>query len=220
MCKKKISKKILIPIIATVLVVIASISIFFVIKNNQKTEQQNIPEASDVSLKKNIDEIEKQITIDTLNKNIPVNLAGKYVYSSIIDLVYEENAVSVDPGLSYTQINKDTKDQLQAYLHKIKHSHFNEYISLYNGKYLKQNNNILAEEGFYYGNDNKSYLFIKNPYGTIEQDGNNYSISYEVSLTGYWLNSTQENDGTKLYVREKILCNNKFFVVTYLYKMV
>lgn len=219
MSKKKISKKILIPIIATVLVVITSISIFFVSKNNKKSEQ-NLPEISDVSLKTNIADIEKQITIDTLNRNIPANLAGKYVYSSIIDLVYEENAVSVDPALSYTQINKDTKDQLQAYLHKIKHSHFNEYISLYNGKYRKQNNNILAEEGFYYGNDNKSYLFIKNPSGTIEQDSNNYSMSYEVSLTGYWLSSTQENDGTNLYVREKILCNDKFLFVTYLYKMV
>lgn len=220
MCKKKIPKKILIPIIATVLVVITSISIFFVVKNNKKTEQDNTPEASNVALKLTASEIDKKVNQDVVNKNVSVNLTGKYIYSSIVELVYEENAISAYQNLTYTKIDNSKASQLQNYLHKLKHRHYNEYISLYNGKYIKQNNNILAEEGFYYGNDDKSYIYIKNPDGTISQNNELYSISYEISQTGYWLNQTPENDGTQLYVREKILCNNRFFLVTYLYKIV
>lgn len=216
MSKKKNPKKILFIFLA-IEMIITSFNVFFVVKNKQK-DVKTIPEISNVAQQSSIEAIEKKIKIDVTNKNIPNELNGNYYYSSIVEIVSENEAISSDKELTYTEINKISNNSIKDELHLLKHRHFNEYISFCNGKYIMQNNNVLAEEGFYYGNTDKTYIYIKNTNGTIEHEGTYYSISYTVSLSGYWLKTAQENDNTKLYVREKILCNGKYYYVTYEYK--
>ena len=60
--------------------------------------------------------------------------------------------------------------------------------------------------------------------GSTIINNTNYSQSFEISLTGYWLpNNLSANDGSIIYVREKVHYGNvgeKFVYITYAYKMI
>lgn len=236
MVHQKKNKKRILYILMIIELVIASFNIFLVIPKKDKTIN-NIPEISNVAqtptntkeleelkkleeLKTQITVIEKLVINDVVNKNISVELNGNYKYKSIIELVYEGESLSSDKELISYEINGKSKSELEYELHIQKHRHFNEYISINNGYFRTQNNNVLTEEGFYYGNTDKSYAYIKNPNGNIELNGNYYSITYAISQTGYWLRTEHDTDGTKLYIRQKILCDGKYLLVTYEYELI
>jgi hypothetical protein len=82
----------------------------------------------------------------------------------------------------------------------------------------------MAESGLYFGNLNKSAIYKKDNSGSTIINNTNYSQSFEISLTGYWLpNNLSTNDGSIIYVREKVHYGNvgeKFVYITYAYKMI
>ena len=75
----------------------------------------------------------------------------------------------------------------------------------------------------YFGNADKSAIFVKDKNGSTEIDETNYTEKYDISLTAYWLNNITNAQNNKIYIREKVFYGSvgeKYFYVTYEYKMI
>lgn len=216
MTKKKIIKRIVIPIVLLVAVV-STICIFAV----NKKPKQEIPIATVVNQEIDIEDI---IQTDVINLKICPEYNGNYVYKSIKDVSFSEDTSASSEEFAYEYISGyPDKNSFLYFLNKQKLSETkNEIITLVNGKYTKTNNKEKIEEGLYYGNLDKSYVYVENQDGTIEIEDTMYSIELEISHTAYWLEQNITPSSTKIYVREKYIYNehsSNFLYITYVYEM-
>lgn len=223
--KKSKLKKILIPIIIVVLIAIA-ICLFFVIKSkNNKKNNDNT--AENVNSGSNI---ETQINADVINQKVCVEYNGNYIYDSIINVEFDGTLSTEDKNKIYKSIAKNNVHVKDAntfgnYISNIKkYENSKEIITLVNGKYTKSIGSTKAESGLFFGNLNKSIVYKKDAKGATTINEINYSQSFEISQTGYWLqNNLSGNNGDIIYVREKVHYGNtgeKFVYITYIYKMI
>lgn len=223
--KKSKLKKILIPIIIIV-VIAAAICLFFVIKskNNKKNNNNSAENVSNSS------NIEEQINSDIINQNISVEYNGNYIFSSILNIEFDGNP-SIDEknkiykALANNNIRvKDANTFGNFISDKKDYKKTKEIITLVNGRYTKSIGSTMAESGLFYGNLNKSLIYVKDSDGPTIINGSKYSSSFEISLTGYWLpNNLSSNNGSYIYIREKVHYGNtgeKFVYITYMYEMI
>lgn len=221
MDKKKIfSKKIIIPVVILILVV--SAICIFLITNNKKDNKPAAPDASNVS---QTEVIENEINIDVLNKKICQEYNGNYTFKSIVDVSFDRKISYENEKLIYGSISGfSDKNSFIYYLYNKKvNDSKNEIITLVNGKYVKTKNNRKVENGIFYGNLNKSYVYVLDKDGSIEIDNRNYSIVSEISNTGYWLVNNIDQESTTIYIREKYVYDNvsgNYLYVTYAYSQI
>ena len=223
--KKSKLKKILIPIIIVVVIAIA-ICLFFVFKSKNNKKNNNNT-AENVSSSSNI---ETQINIDVINQKVCVEYNGNYIYDSIINVEFDGEFSNEEKNKIYKSIAKNNIHVKDAntfgnYISNIKkYENSNEIITLVDGKYTKSNGSAKVELGLYYGNLNKSIIYNKDDKGTTVINEINYTPSFEISQTGYWLqNNTSTNNGKSIYIREKVYYGNtgeKFVYISYKYKMI
>lgn len=217
--KKKIfSKKILIPIIVLVLVISVT-SIFLLNKKSNTKETQFVEPINNIAL------IEANINNDVLNLNVCVNYNGNYKFEAIADISIPNDITKENEYLIYKSFTgAEDKNSFLCYLYsqKIIDSK-NEKISLINGKYTKSISSNKKEQGLYFGNADKSYIYIEDDSATIEIYGKKHKTGSEISLTGYWLPNPNNNQSKYIYIREKFYydnINSSFIYVTYIYKMI
>lgn len=220
MSKKKIAKKIIIPIV--LLVMIASAVCFFAV--NKKSPEAP-PSVSHVNQNNDITTIENKINTDVINQNVCYDYNGNYVYKSIRDVSFNKEISSASETLTYEYISGyPDKNTFLYFLNKQKKAETkNEILTFLNGCYTKTVNSSKAAEGIYYGNSDKSYVYIESENGSIEIDETKYSIELEISFTAYWLEKPPTPSSTKIYVREKYIYDelaSNFLYVTYVYEMI
>lgn len=222
MHKKKIAKKIIIPVI--LLVMIASAVCIFAINKKPKTSPPPVSQVSQNN--NNIDKIEAIISADVINQKVCSEFNGNYVYKSIKDVSFNKDIPSSSESLTYEYISGyPDKNTFLYFLNKKKVEETkNEIITLISGSYTKTINSTKVSEGIYYGNLDKSYIYIENEKGSIDIDETKYSIELEISFTGYWLDRPPVTpSSTKIYVREKYIYDelaSNFLYVTYVYEMI
>ena len=222
--KKSKLKKILIPIIIVVLIATA-ICLFFVFKskNNKSTNNNSAQNVNNSS-------IESEINSDIINQNVFVEYNGNYVFHAVM-LIELDSSLSIDElnktykALANNNVNVKDANTYYSFLSDKKNANkTKETITLVNGKYTKSIGSTMAESGLYFGNLNKSLIYKKDSAGSTTINNTNYSQSFEISLTGYWLpNNLSSNDGSIIYIREKVHYGNvgeKFVYITYAYKMI
>lgn len=217
--KKVFSKKIIIPIIALVLIV--SAICVFLITNNKKPNNPEAPDASNVSQN---EIIENQINTDVLNRMVCEEYNGNYTFKSIVDVSFDKKISYESEKTIYRSIcGASDKNSFIRYLYTKKlNESKNEIITLVNGKYTKSQGNKKIENGVFYGNLNKSYIFIQDKNGATEINGRTYSISSELSLTGYWIINNISNSNITIYIREKFVydeISGSYINVTYAYEL-
>lgn len=217
---KKISKKIFIPIIIAMLI-ISSLAIFLVVKNNQKSTKSD-NEITNVNQGNTIDQ---QANIDILNQKICADFRGNYVYDKVVGVTFEDN-VSIEDQEKIFRSIAGVSDK-NSYIYKLNTEKAvelsKETISLIGGNYSRIKNNRITEIGLYFGNADKSAIFVKDKNGSTEIDETNYTEKYDISLTAYWLNNITNAQNNKIYIREKVFYGSvgeKYFYVTYEYKMI
>lgn len=223
--KKSKAKKIIISILIVALIATA-VCIFLVTKNkkNNKTENNSVTPISQTS------SIESEINSDVINQKVCQEYNGNYIFYGVADISFEESLSRYDEYKIYQSIagsNTTDKNSFIHYLNKQNnYDNTNKIITLVNGKYTLSIGQTKAESGLFFGNLNKSIIFIKDPKGTTIIDEKNYSQAFEISQTGYWLSNkiTEKNsDLDIIYIREKFYYGNnvkKFFYVTYAYQMI
>ena len=219
MSKKKLAKKIIIPIILIALVA-SAITVFAVTKKKSK---ETPPIVSIVTNEER--DIEFEIQNAVANHNICKEYNGNYNYKSITDVSFANEISDKDKALTFKYITgSPDENAFRLYLNKKKLAEQkDEFISLIEGQYTKTNAGLKSGEGFYYGNLDKSYIYVENPEGTIEMEDGKYSIELEISQTAYWLDKTVIPSPTTLYVREKYIydeLSSNFMYLTYVYEMV
>lgn len=220
MDKKKIfSKKIIIPVILLVLV-LSITSIFLVAKNSKKDKNNIAPEVEVVNQTKII---ENEINKDVTNRKICSEYNGNYTFKSVLDITFDEEMSDESEKLLYKYISGcPDKNSFIYYMNTLSRQQKDgQIISLIEGKYTKSKNKIKLESGLYYGNLNKSYVFVEDKNGTIEIDKRYHKISFEISLNCYWLNNMIHNNVNSLYIREKYTYDSvagNYFYITYLYE--
>lgn len=217
MTKKKIIKRVFIPIILLVAIV-TTITIFAVNKKPKK----ELPVVSVVKQELGIEDI---INSDVINHKVCPEYNGNYIYKSIKDISFDENASDESKKIVYEYISGyPDKNSFLYFLNKEKHNQSkNEIITLLNGKYTKTNNSEKIAEGIYYGNLDKSYVYVENENGLIEIEETKYSIELEISNSAYWLGQNITPSNTIIYIREKYILNehsNNYFYITYVYQMI
>ena len=218
MSKKKLAKKIIIPVVLIALV--ASAIIIFAVKKKPKS---NPPIVSVVTQQER--DIEFEINNAVINHNVSKEYNGNYVYKSIKDVSFANDISDEGKELVFKYITgRPDENAFRLYLNKKKTiEHKNEIISLIEGQYTKTIDGLKSSEGFYYGNLDKSFVYVESPDGTIEMEDGNYSIELEISQTAYWLNKTIIPSPTTIYVREKYLYDEQasnFMYITYVYEMI
>lgn len=217
MSKKKLAKRIIIPIVLVALIATTAIILFAVNKKPKTTP----PIVSVVTQER---DIELEIQNAVINHNVAEDFNGNYVYKSIKDIAFAKEMSEENKSLIFKHITgRPDENAFRVYLNNIKNNQKNEFISLIDGQYTKTIDSKKVNEGFYYGNLDKSYVYIENSEGSIELDGNKYSIELEISQTAYWLNKTIITSPTTLYVREKFMFakhSDNFVYVTYVYEMI
>ena len=222
--KKSKLKKILIPIIIVVLIAIA-VCLFFVFKAKNNNKNNNNPVEN-----VNSNSIESEINSDIINQKISPEYNGNYIFQAVMHIELDSN-LSIDElnktykALANNNVNvKDANTYYSFLSDKKNYNKTKEIITLVNGKYTKSIGSKMAESGLYFGNLNKSAIYKKDNSGSTIINNTNYSLSFEISLTGYWLpNNLSTNDGSIIYVREKVHYGNvgeKFVYITYAYKMI
>lgn len=220
--KKIFSKKVILPIIAVILIV-STICIFFVTKNRNNSNT-NVPDASNVN---QVNQLENQINTDVINKKVCSEYNGNYKYKGIVTVSFENKMTYAEENDAYKIIDKRAYDK-NSFLYYLNIESNNklksQIITLVDGKYTKSNGSTRLEYGLYYGNLNKSYVYKADKNGTIEIDGEHYSITHEVSQTGYWLANNNLNNGKNLYVIERrtyqAVSKTYSYYITYLYEMI
>lgn len=220
MDKKKISKKIIIP--AIILVLVIGITSIFLLNKNKKNTNNSSPSIETVN--QNTD-LENEIQTDVINQKISAEYNGNYKFKSIADISFAKEISRDSERLIYEYFTgaKD-KASFRYYLdtNKAQNSK-NEIITLVNGKYSKSINKKLTEQGLYFGNQNKSYVYTESNTGTIEINNKKHEIGFEISLNGYWIKNNLLTNSNIIYIREKFYYDNieeNFIYVTYIYEMV
>lgn len=220
MHKKKIAKKIIIPVI--LLVMIASAVCVFAINKKPKASP---PPASNVSQNNNNSNIEAKVSADVINQKVCSEFNGNYVYKTVKDVSFNKDIPASSESLTYEYISGyPDKNTFLYFLNKQKLEETkDEIITLINGSYTKTVSSKKVAEGIYYGNQDKSYIYVENEQGSINLDNVKYSIELEVSFTAYWLERPITPSSTKIYVREKYIYDelaSNFLYVTYVYEMI
>lgn len=216
------AKKVKLSKINIVLIVILSLLLttvcLFVIKNNQKRDIATKPAISA------LEQIELDIKKDVANNNVQSEYNGKYKLSSIVDISFEENLSNEEETAIYSIFNAKDKNTFATYIYNNKKSSTSdEIICFSDGLYSKSKNRLIIEKGLFYGNLNKSYVYVQNNNGTVMINNILHSIDFEISKTAYWVSKNLNGNDTKIYIREKFYydeTNNKFFYVTYSYERV
>lgn len=229
--KKKKIKKIIISVLIIALIATA-VCVFLVTKNkkNKKDSSSTIIPVSQNST------IESQISSDVINQKVCAEYNGNYIYYSFADITFTESISKYDEIQIYQSIAGSNINDKNSFIHylnnKNNHNYTKESITLVNGKYTRSIGQTMIENGLFFGNLDKSIIFLKNPNGQTIIDEKNYSPSFEISQTGYWLskplidsfNKLKTNDNLDfIFVREKIFYGNniqKYFYVTYAYQMI
>lgn len=217
MNKKKLLLRIFIPLILIV-VIVSAVSIFL----GKTPSKQQTPDASFVNHTLNV---ETQIQTDVLNQKVCPEYNGNYKYKSIQDVSFNREISSASERLTYEYISGyPDKNTFLYFMNKKKLAETqNEIITLVNGKYTKTKDSTKITEGIYYGNLNKSYVYIENKSGTIEIDETLYLIELEISQTAYWINKPIHSSGCELFVREKYVYDkhaSNYLYITYVYEMI
>ena len=218
MSKKKLAKKIIIPVVLVVL--IATAIIIFAVNKKPKT---NTPNVSIVT--HDNQNIELEIQDAVLNHNVSKEFNGNYVYKSIKDVSFANEISDSDKALTFKYLTgRPDENAFRLYLNNKKTSESeNEILTFIEGQYTKTTNGTKTSEGFYYGNLNRSYVYVEDPNGSIEIEENKYSIEIEISQTAYWLNKSIVTSPTIIYVREKYVYDelaSNFMYITYAYEMI
>ena len=230
--KKTKLKRILIPIIAVVLVVSLTAG-FFIIKNkaSSKTPVEQEP-ATNVAL------TSKQIELDIFNtwtdEKYSVEYNGNYKFSSIL-------SINFNPELTEEQVTKVYKNVAGAndrngfmkhlYDAKKKDTRF-EVISIVDGQFTRCDKFTYSyrvkQSGYFYGNTNRSYLYIDNGAGTTQTRNDGAGYMYEISQSGYGLlsntNFGNSSLNVKLYITEHFYSSvnpkTELYSITYIYEMI
>ncbi len=218
--KKSKAKKIIISVLIVVLIV-STICIFAVIKTKKKKNNADIinPVTQSPS-------IEEQINSDIINQKICTEYNGNYIFSSVVDIYFDDDLTIAEQNYAYYSISNTVKDKNSfVYYLTVQNNPATtkEKITLVNGKYTKVSGTTKTEKGRYYGNLDKSYVYITDPNGSITLNGQNYSKAFEISQTGYWISNKLSASSTTIYLREKLSygnVGNKYLYVTYAYEMV
>lgn len=217
MAKKIKLSKLNIVLIVILTLLLTSVCIF-VIKNKQKHET---PKYSPSEL----EQIEIDINKDVVNNIIRTEYNGNYKFSSVVDISFEEDLTNAEQKEIFKSISgaKD-KNTFATYLYNNKKSSSSGEIICFNdGAYSKSKNNSVVEKGLYYGNLNKSYVYVQNKNGTVIINNTPHSIDFEISKTAYWSSKNISQSETKIFIREKYYydeVNDKFLYVTYSYEKV
>ena len=230
MSEKKTKIKKIIVCILIVAVITSAVCVFFVAKNKKKKNNNNEPIITPVNQSSII---ESQINSDILNKKICADYDGNYIYYNVADISFSGETTYTERSNAYNTIaNVSNKNSFLRYIKdKKNYDSTSEIITLVNGKYTKTISRSRAENGLYFGNENKSVIYTRDNNGSIEIDEKLYSISLEISITGYWLSSNikenisnieKKENISLIYIREKFKYSNndeKYLYVTYVYKI-
>ena len=224
--KKKL-KRILIPIIVVVLVATA-ITGFFVIRNKQKQNTSIDNPASNV-LNTN-ERIDLDIFNSWTNLEYSSNYNGNYKFNSVLAVNFNPELTTEQKEYIYQSVG-GTYDYngFVRYIYKQKFIETKrETISIVNGQYSRSVKYYGVQEiGYFYGNDNKSYLYVEDLEGNLitRQDGQDYL--YEISLTGYNLfpaGYSPTPTSTQLYITKHVFStknpNTELYSITYTYEMI
>ena len=229
--KKSKVKKIIISVLIVALIATA-ICVFFVSKNNKNknSNQNNVTPVSQSS------SIEGQINSDVINQKVCPEYNGNYIFYGVADISFTESLTRYDEYQIYQSIAGSSIKDKNTFIHWLNgqksYSKTGEIISLIQGKYTKSIGQTKAESGLFFGNLNKSIVFLKDQNGTTIIDEKKYSQAFDISETGYWLSESLRNSFAKIeknddieivFIREKFEYGNnvkKFFYVTYAYQMV
>lgn len=224
--KKKV-KKILIPIISVVLIITIAAA-FLVYKSNNnssnKNQNNNASNVLNTTERKDLD-----IFNSWTNKEYSVDYNGNYTFSSVY-------SVNFNPLLTREQIEKlyfdiagtyDNNGFMSYLYNEKKKTTRRETISIVNGQFSRSVKYIgIKESGYFYGNNNRSYLYIKNSNNELITKSNGDKYLYEISLTAYNLSSknTVSTSENKLFITEHIFSsknpNTELYSVTYEYDLV
>lgn len=229
--KKTKTKKIIISVLIIALIATA-VCVFLVSKNKKSGNNSNdviIPIGQTST-------IESQINSDVINQKVCPEYNGNYSFYGIADISFTESLSRYDEQQIYNFISGTTIKDKNTFIHWLnnqkRYESTGEIISLIQGKYTKSIGQTKAESGLFFGNLNKSIVFLRDPEGTTIVDEKTYSQAFDISENGYWLSpKVQEKfaeienkeDIEILFIREKFYYGNKiqkFFYVTYAYKMI
>ena len=218
--KSKI-KKILIPIIIVLVLIAIAIIIFVVVKNKKKAPTPP-PVTEVVSQKPSVDEV---INSDILNQKVSKEYNGNYKFKSIMEVQFDTELTLEEQNSAYKAIaNVSDKTSFLYYLRNKKNiEKIDETITLIDGKYTKSIGTTTAESGLYFGNLNKSAIFTKDENGSTIICDSPYSLTYEISQTGYWITNIIPSPNNIIYIREKItygLLKDKCLYVISAYQMI
>lgn len=215
MAKKVKLLKISMVFIVILALILTAVCVF-IIKNKQKHETPK-PTLSELEL------TELNIRKDVANNTVCTEYNGDYKINSVVDISFEDNLSIQEQNNIFNNIagTKD-KNSFANYLYQSKkNSENNEILCLHDGVYSKTKNNIKLQKGLYFGNLDKSYVYVENINGTIIINNITHSIDFEISKTAYWTSKNLTSSTTKIYVREKYYydeISGKFFYVTYAYE--
>ncbi len=229
--KKSKAKKIIISVLIIALIATA-VCVFFVTKNKKKKNDNSSP-VIPVNQSKTI---ESQINSDVINQKVCPEYNGNYIYYGIADISFNEIISRYDEYQIYKYIAGSNINDKNTFIHYLnnqkRYEKTGETITLLQGKYTKSIGSTKNESGLFFGNLNKSIIFLKDSNGTTVIDEKNYSQAFEISETGYWLSNKiiesfskiEKNEDIEIiYLREKFYYGEnvkKFFYVTYAYKMI
>ena len=215
--KKHLSKKIIFPLVLVVVAVVV-IGCFFAFRK-PKDSQSSAPAVDIVA------QYDKESYAAALRLEKCPDYNGNYKFTSVLDVSFDEDYSTQQQNIIFQAINGSRdKNEFISKIHdkKQKQAAENEIITLANNKYTKSKNGSTLEYGVFYGNRNKSYVYINDSTGTITIEGIRYSEGFEISLTGYWISNIVSSNNT-LYIKEKYkygTLSDKYLVVTYQYNLI
>lgn len=225
-------KRILIPIIAVILVVSLTAG-FFIIKNNASSKSPaNENSATNVADSSNL--IERDIFNAWTDEKYSVDYNGNYKFSSILSVNFNPALTDEQISMVYKNVgNTYDRNGFMKYVYstKKKATRF-EVISLVDGQFTQSDvynySSVVKSSGYFYGNLNRSYLYIDNGTGTAISRNDGAGYIYEISQTGYGLTSNVSfenlNSNTKLFVTEHFYSSKtpktELYSVTYIYEMI
>lgn len=229
--KKTKAKKIIISVL--IIALIATAVCVFLVSKNKKSDSDSPNNVIPVG---QTSTLESQINSDVINQKVCPEYNGNYIFYGVADISFNESLSRYDEYQIYQSIAGSSIKDKNTFIHWLNNQKYygktNEIISLIQGKYTKSIGQTKAESGLFFGNLNKSIIFLKDQNGTTIIDDKTYSQSFEISETGYWLSPKslesfskieKDEDLEIIFIREKFEYGNnvkKFFYATYAYKMI
>ena len=224
-------KRILIPIIAVILVVSLTAG-FFIIKNNASSKTTNENTATNVADSSNL--IERDIFNSWTDEKYSVDYNGNYKFSSILSVNFNPSLTDEQINMVYQNVGNtcDRNGFMKYILTTKKKSTKFEVISLVDGQFTQSDvytySSSVKASGYFYGNLNRSYLYIDNGTGSAITRNDGAGYIYEISQTGYGLASNVSLEGsnykTRLYITEHFYSSKtpstELYSVTYIYEMI